>query len=146
MESTSKFSIVRIISAKLNLGDQGKLDSFFERAVKFLKKEIDGLKANLNVLKFNFDTIISDLKDQLQDAEDALKDSYEAVEIDNIINNDAQKKFLETYLDNISKCEKEVETINEKIEKETETYNEKVSDIQKEIEFREKRIAKIGAE
>ena len=52
---TSKFSIVRAISAFLKLGDDGKLDSFFTRIIKTLSKEVCAHKKNLDNLRFNHD-------------------------------------------------------------------------------------------
>ena len=144
--STSKFSIVRAISAFLKLGDDGKLDSFFGRVVKTLSKEIAAHETNLKTIAFNHEQKLDELKDNLEDAQAALADSFMKVSVEKIGTNEDQKVFMETYLSNIEKHEAAVERVESQIEALKEAHNERVEKINKDIASLKTRIAKIGAE
>jgi len=144
--STSKFSIVRAISAFLKLGNDGKLESFFTRVTKALGKEIAAHEKNLSNLKFNHDQAIDELNDSLEDAQVALNEAYMKVDMDQIGKNAEQSAFQEIYLDNLDNHELNVQAIEKRIESEKEAYSKAKSKIDEQIASLNKRIAKISAE
>ena len=142
----SKLLIVRAISSFLKLGDDGKLESFFARVIKTLKKEISAHEKNLSNLKFNHEQEIDDLKDKWEDAKVALNESYMKVEIGQIGNNADQAIFQEVYLNNLDNHEIAVQEIEKEIENAEEAFKKEEEEIKKQILSLEKRIAKIGEE
>lgn len=142
----SKFSLVRAISAFLNLGEAGKLDSFFTRVIKTLSKEVTAHKKNLENLKFNHEQKLDELNDSLEDANAALDEAYLKVDMDQLANNASQQSFQDIYLENIDNHELAVQKIEKKIQEEKDSYAEKVKSVQENINSLEKRIAKISAE
>ena len=144
--STSKFSIVRAISALLKLGDDGKLDSFLARVVKTLKKEVAILKKNLDTMKFNHEQNLEELNDKLQDAQEALADSYLQIDVARIGTNEAQTSYVDVYLENIDNKAAAVKLVEDKIAKAKEKYAEDAKAVQEQVDSLEKRIKTISEE
>lgn len=144
--STSKFSIVRAISAFLKLGEDGKLDSFFNRVVKTLSKEVAAHEANLKTMAFNHEQKMDELNDQYEDATSALEEAYLKVDMQKIGTNEDQKSFQEIYLSNIDSHEKAVKKVENEIKAAKERYEERVKDVKDQIASLQTRIKKISAE
>jgi len=122
---TSKFSIVRSICALLNLGEEGKLESFLDKVVKQLKKEITVVKKNQDTAVFLHEQELEELNDKLVDAQDALKDSYLSVNVDAIQTKEQQNSYIDTYLSKIDAKKAAVIAIEARIEDAVEKYNKK---------------------
>ena len=122
---TSKFSIVRSICALLNLGEEGKLESFLDKVVKQLKKEITVVKKNQETATFQHEQILEELNDKLVDAQDALADSYLNVNVDSIQTKEQQNSYIDIYLNNIDAKKAAVLAIEAKIEQVIEAYDKK---------------------
>lgn len=141
---TSKFSIVRSICALLNLGEEGKLESFLDKVVKQLKKEITVVKKNQETATFQHEQTLEDLNDKLVDAQDALTDSYLNVNVDAIQTKEQQNAYIDTYLNNVDRKKAAVIAIEEKIEAVTEAFNKKSEAATAEIASLEERLAVIN--
>jgi hypothetical protein len=141
---TSKFSIVRSICALLNLGEEGKLESFLDKVVKQLKKEITVVKKNQETATFQHEQALEDLNDKLVDAQDALTDSYLNVNVDAIQTKEQQNAYIDTYLNNVDRKKAAVIAIEEKIEAVTEAFNKKSEAATAEIASLEERLAVIN--
>jgi hypothetical protein len=141
---TSKFSIVRSICALLNLGEEGKLESFLDKVVKQLKKEITVVKKNQETATFQHEQALEDLNDKLVDAQDALTDSYLNVNVDAIQTKEQQNAYIDTYLNNVDRKKAAVIAIEEKIEAVTEAFNKKSEAAIAEISSLEERLAVIN--
>jgi len=144
--SKSKFPLVRAIKAFLNLGDEGKLESFFQRVNKTLKKENTVNTKNLENLKFNHEQNLETLKDRLEDANEALDRAYMNVNVDRIQTNEQQEAHVDVYLAQIDTQLAVVSGIEKEIEKAKERYTEEAKEIQDQIDSNKKRLAKVGEE
>jgi len=142
----SKFSLVRAIAAKLNLGEEGKLDNFFAKVVKTLTREMTALKKNLDTRKFNYEQELDELHDKLVDAQDALAGTYESVDVDSIKTNEDQNNYIDVYLNNINRATQKVRDIEARIKNLQETYEEGKEEIEKQIEAINVRIETVGKE
>lgn len=141
--STSKFSIVRAICAALNLGDEGKLDSFLDKVVKQLKTEITVIKKNQDTREFMHDQNLSELEDKLADAKDALTESYLAVDVDKIQTKESQNSYIDVYLNKIDSKKKAVKFIEDQIKDAKEEFNKTTEDFNAEIASLEERLSVI---
>jgi hypothetical protein len=141
---TSKFSIVRSICALLNLGEEGKLESFLDKVIKQLKKEITVVKKNQETTAFLHEQTLEELNDKLVDAQDALKESYLSVNIDAIQTKEQQNSYIDTYLNNVDKKKAAVLAIEARIEDATEAYNKKAEAFSAEVSSLEERLAVIN--
>ena len=146
MSSTTKFSIVRAIMAMLNLGEEGKLSSFFSKVEKKLKREINILSRNLETVKAKYEQKIEDLTDQLQDANETLNQAYYHVDVDTIQTNESQSNYVDVYLDNIDEKLMVVKSIQTQIEREKETFEKFQKETEEQIISLQKRIEIITAE
>ena len=142
----SKFSLVRAIAAKLNLGEEGKLDNFFAKVVKTLTREMTALKKNMDTRKFNYEQELDELHDKLIDAQEALKSTYESVDVDSIKTNEDQNNYIDVYLNNINRATQKVRDIEARIATLQETYEEGKEETEKQIEAIATRISVIGEE
>lgn len=145
VESTSKFSLVREICALMNLGDEGKMDSFFNKTVKKLNKEVSVLTKNLDTNTFNHEQKLDGFVDQLEDANEALKQAYRNVPVSRITTNEDQNSFIDDYLDNIDSKALDVKRIEESRDYVIKAYEEEQEDIQKQIDSLKRRIATISS-
>jgi ClpP class serine protease len=141
---TSKFSIVRSICALLNLGEEGKLESFLDKVVKQLKKEITVVKKNQDTAVFLHEQALEELNDKLVDAQDALRDSYLSVNVDAIQTKEQQNSYVDTYLNKIDAKKANVTAIEAKIEQVTEAYNKKSEATANEIASLQERLDTIA--
>lgn len=142
----SKFSLVRAIAAKLNLGEEGKLDNFFGKVVKTLTREMTALKKNLDTKKFNYEQQLDELHDKLVDAQEALAGTYESVDVDRIKTNEDQNNYIDVYLDNINRATQKVRDIEESIKVLQEAYEENKKVTEEQIAAINTRIETIGKE
>ena len=131
--TTSKLSIVNKIMAALNLGDNGKLDSFFGRAVKQLKREITQYKSNLSTELVARNIQKEDLEASLEDATGDLEAAYLQIDVKELNNNAAQDAYREQYFDRIESAESKITSLtndlkdlNTEIKDLTKTYDEKI--------------------
>lgn len=141
---TSKFSIVRSICALLNLGEEGKLESFLDKVVKQLKKEITVVKKNQDTAVFLHEQALEELNDKLVDAQDALRDSYLAVNVDAIQTKEQQNAYIDTYLSKIDAKKAAVLAIEAKIEQVIEAYNKKSEASAAEVASLQERLDTIA--
>jgi ABC-type Zn uptake system ZnuABC Zn-binding protein ZnuA len=144
--SVSKFAIVRKIAELLNLGTDGKLDSFLTRVVKTLSNEMKTLVKNLDTIDFRYKADRESLEDELEDAEEALATAYLNVNIDSINTNELQKAHVEEYLDMLDNHLEEVENVKSRLEKLDKRNEADIAETNERLESLKKRIAAISAE
>jgi len=144
--SVSKLFLVRQIAALLNLGDEGKLESFFQRVNKRLKKDNTLHTKNLENLKFNHEQTLDTLKDKLEDANEALQGAFTHVDINAIQTNGQQDQYVEVYMDNVDSHLARVQSVEKEIERENEGYEKEAKNIQDQIDSNAKRLSVIGKE
>lgn len=140
----SEFALVKKIVALLKIGDQGKLESFFSRVCKNLKKEISALEKTMDVAKFEFERNLDDLNDKLEDAQEAYTASLMQVDVESIKTNEDQNKYVDIYLSNIDRKHSEVIALENKITKLKEEYQQANELTEKQISSLKKRLAEVG--
>jgi chromosome segregation ATPase len=143
--SESKFSIVRAIAAKLNLGNDGKLDSFLMRIIKTLNNEIKAHKNNIRVTEFNHKEEVDVLNDKLEDAREELEDAYSDIPLEKVTTNSDQVDYMDAYLSKLDYKLNRVAALEKELEKSKESTTEIIdgfNDQIKDIETRIKAISK----
>jgi hypothetical protein len=143
--SSSKFAIVRSICALLNLGDEGKLDSFFTKVDKQLKNEITLLKKEMDTKEFISKQTLEELEDKLEDANVSLEEAYLQVDVDKIQTKEDQSIYVENYLENIDRKKTEVISLEDRIKTLKESFEKDVIKDSNEIKCLEERLKNISA-
>jgi len=144
MAEEKKLSIVERIVTFLELNDAGKLQAFFKREAKKLKRDIKGNEKNLDTLGFNHEQGMEELAEKLEDAELRLENAYLSVDMDSIKTNEAQESFSRQYWVSIELAEKAVQEIKTQVKDREEAFNNEKEDIEaqiKEIKYRIKKIS-----
>jgi len=144
--SISKFSIVKAIVTFFKLGEEGKIEAFFERERKHLTRDIKSLETASSVLTQQHENNLEDLKDKLEDAVQAVEDAYMNVDADKVASKLGAQQFSNHYWDAITIAEANVKTLEEDVELVIEAYTEKIKNNDKQIKERARRLAKISAE
>ena len=136
----TELGIVKKIMAKLQLGDAGKIGSFFAKQVKSCDRSIRDLRRNLETLKNQQSDDKLDLNDKLDDAKEALVDAYENVSPDDVKTNAKMGDFETTYWKRVTSALDLVKDIEDKQKSYKEKYNDNVKDINEQIEKYQARI------
>ena len=89
--------LVAIIAAALNLGDEGKLASFFAREERDLERSIKGRETNILTLKHNRDSRVLEIEDQIEDQGQALEEAYTNITPEDVATNADQRSFSKQY-------------------------------------------------
>jgi ABC-type Zn2+ transport system substrate-binding protein/surface adhesin len=142
--SKSKFAIVRAISIILNLGDDGKMESFLTKVIRTLEKEIVVFKKNFDVLKFNYEQELQEFQEKLEDAEASFQDSLLEIDPVRIKTNEQQTAYVETYLSNIDNKTLAIKSIEKRSLQLTEVFEKAKKEIQDNIASLEKRIKAVS--
>ena len=127
-------NIVERIAKLLKLDEKGKLEKFFTRLTKQLKRDAESLKHNLAAINFEFSAKMQQLKDSLEDAIVAASDSLDNVPIEVLNSNQSMDEYFGTYLDNIKRAEQKVTSIEQKIARLTEDNQFQIKEIETKIE------------
>ena len=127
-------NIVERIAKLLKLDEIGKLEKFFTRLTKQLKRDSESLKHNLAAINFEFSAEMQQLKDSLEDAIVAVSDSFDNVPIEVLNSNQSMDEYFVTYLDNIKKAEQKVTSIKQEIVNLTEDNQSQIKEIEAKIE------------
>lgn len=144
--SNRKFSLVTKIMAIFNLGEEGKLHSFFEQIEKKANLDIKKLEQNIKKAELDHEITMQSLNDNIEDAKQALDNAYVDIEIDELETNISQKRYMETYLRNIKDKEQRVESLEQEKKNTIEAFEESVEDFKKSIATIKSRLEKILAE
>ena len=145
VESKSEYALVRAIVNFFKLGEEGKIESFFEKQRKVMKREIARVETALSVRKLAHDNAIEDLEERLEDAGEAVNTAYSGVDPEKVASNALQAEFGPQYWRAIELAEANVKTLTEDIEKLTEKYDEDVKELKAQIAERKRRMSKISA-
>ena len=146
MSNTTKTpkGIVQRVLAALNLGDDGKVMSFFGHLEKYTNRDVVNIKANLSAAELEHTQNLETLADDLQDAKQSLKETYENVEIDRIQTNADQKAYMAVYLSRVTAAENVVANVEASINKAKERYDEFVKAEKAKIAKLEGRLITFG--
>ena len=135
--------ILAVVMSKFNLGNEGKLGSFYDRELKKLQRSVQGQKKTIETLQFNLGVEVEKLNDKLEDAQQAVQDSWEAITPDDVATNALQDSFSSQYWYGIESAERVVTQLEANIEDITKQYEDKIEAAEKQITLLEARIAKI---
>lgn len=127
-------NIVERIAKLLKLDEKGKLEKFFTRLTKQLKRDAESLKHNLAAINFEFSAKMQQLKDSLEDAIVAASDSLDNVPVEVLNSNQSMDEYFGTYLDNIKRADQKVTSIEQKIARLTEDNQFQIKEIETKIE------------
>jgi len=144
--SNRKFSLVTKIMAIFNLGEEGKLHSFFEQIEKSAKLDIKKLEQNIKKAELDYEITMQSLNDNIEDAKQALDNAYVDIKIEELETNISQKRYMETYLRNIKDKEQRVESLEQEKKDTIEAFEKSVGEFRKSISTIESRLDKILAE
>ncbi len=136
--------IVERIMAKLKLGDNGKLQNFFDKQIKNLKNEIKDYQKAIENEEYNSKNRIDSLKEAQEDAEVELQDAYDNVKPEDVETNAKQDQYAITYWQDIEDKEAVLEEIKMEIEEEEKNTKALIEAYQAQIKEREHRISKIS--
>lgn len=136
--------IVERIMAKLKLGDNGKLQNFFDKQIKNLKNQIKDYEKAIENERYNSGNRVESLREQQEDAEDELQDAYDNVKPEDVETNAKQDQYAITYWQAIEDAEAVLEEIKMEIEEEEKNTKSLIEEYQAQIKEREHRISKIS--
>jgi len=139
----SKYAIVNAVVVALNLGDYGKIEGFVQKTVKVLEREVDTLERNIVNAEHNFQTSLSENTEKLEDAQQCVEDAYTNLNPDNLKTNEAQRDYMETYLERIDTAEGKVLGIERSMEEEKERHDENIKEFKEQIAVRKTRITRL---
>jgi hypothetical protein len=140
----SEFFLVNEIAVALNLGDFGKVEGFFRKTVKSLGREIETAERSIVNVKHNAESVMRGLVEVLEDKQQAATEAYTNVAPEDLKNNDAQRKYMKTYLAAIAHAEGIVKGQEAIIKEAEEVTDAEVKRLTEEIDVRKAIIAKVG--
>jgi hypothetical protein len=130
--------------ALFNIGDEGKVQSFFDRQRKRLVRSVEANKRLMeNEIKFNYPGRLEVLTDELSDAKGAEEGSYLTLDVEKIGTKAEQDSYAIKYWENVDKLGAVVDAIEEQISKAKADHETVVDDLKDQITNAEARIAKI---
>jgi len=133
-----KNKLTLLVMTLFNLGDEGKVLSFFGRAAKKLKKDEKIIQQNLGTLELELTNLKDDYADALQDSIVKESDSWTNLEMDQLATNASQDDFMETYFSRIDAAEKATARLKERFE-------EEIKEKEEQIEATKESLAKVQA-
>lgn len=141
-----KNKLTLLVMTLFNLGDEGKVLSFFSRATKKLKKDEKIIQQNLGTLELELNNLKDDYADALQDAVVKEGDTWTNLEMDQLATNASQDDFMETYFNRINAAEKATERLKEQFEEQIKDKEEQIEDTKKSLEKVQAYIKKLEEE
>jgi hypothetical protein len=143
--SLSKLAIVRAAFAFLNLGDDGKIESFVNKVIRTLTTEVKIIAQNIAQKEFVFEQASDDLEEKLVDAKIACEHALIDINVDKIATNQAQSDYVDTYLNNLDEKVLAVSNIEKALEALKETYTKDIEELNKQADSTNKRIKLLSA-
>jgi uncharacterized protein YfcZ (UPF0381/DUF406 family) len=144
MEIKTPTTVRERVIAALNIGDEGKVLSFFSHLEKVTRKDITNIKANMSAALLEHTQILDNIKDDLVDAEQGVKEAYEAVDIDSIQTNADQKSYISEYLSQVNDAKAVITQLTEREERVVKAYNSYVEAENKRLTALEQRLVDFG--
>jgi hypothetical protein len=133
-DGKGSFSLTRKIDELFNLGDTGKLDSFFTRVTKDLKMDIAVHEKNIDTLRFNHEHNMVELKYDLEDSVEAVANTFTSVNMELIGDNSKQKSYSPIWLATVKAAMEERSDCEAAIEAAVEQYNAATEAIEADVE------------
>lgn len=140
---TTGLGLVDRILAFLQLGEDGKINAFFIKQVKRLKKDISNLEKNISTAKEIAKDSNEEVNEKIEDLKEQLNDAFMNISVEDVKTNELANDFEYTYWNRIAKIEADIkyqesiiEATNKKLESDIKGYESDIAD-------RKARIAKI---
>lgn len=128
-------TIVEKVKAFLKLGDDGKLQSFYDRLRKTIQRDVKTLETSRALLVSNFERTSDEFNDKIEDAREAVEAAWMNITPENVATNALQESFMVTYLQGIETAENTLGLIEER-------FKASVAAHESELEAIDKKIAK----
>lgn len=142
--TTEPTGLVARIMKFLKLDEAGKLQGFFDKQIKVLKREIETYNQAIKNSKYNSERTMDSLREKLEDATQEVEDAYADVKPESIETNAKQDEFARVYWNKVSRAEQKVENIKEQIKSEGEYLDKTIKVYEDQIAERQHRIDKIS--
>lgn len=142
--SCSKFSIVRAIVNLFKLGEEGKVEGFFEMLRRNYKRDIEKLDKKLEILEFNHKNSMEDLSDRIADAQLEVDNAFLNVDVDQLGTNAERENYAAKYWSKIELAEANLATLKEEQEAKVEAHEKEVKKQKEQIAERKRRLSKIS--
>lgn len=136
--SLAPTTLLERVKAFLNLGDDGKIASFYDKLVKQFKRDIKSVEASIQIAISNFEQVTDQYTDDIADANEAVEAAWLNVTAANVATNEQQAAFIEPYMDNVVRAEAKVKRIQA-------TYDAAKAAHNKEIEAANAKVAQGNA-
>lgn len=143
MEKTKTSGIVAKIMAIQNLGEEGKVGSFFYGLEKHYNSNISKLEHNLTSYKFKYDSEVDAIQDRLADAKEDLENAWLNIDLEKIQTREDQKEYINEYNNSISRAIAVIEGLEDELEKLEKSYKETVETTESQIYEYKSRLEKI---
>lgn len=143
-ETTVVSKLVTKICALLKLGEEGKVNNFFTRQLRDLRRNLDKAQRNVEMLNVARVDLITDFEDQMEDATKALEDAFLNVDVEQIGTNAQCDHYADAYWSSISAAERNIETIKSYHETALESANNQILEAEKVVAKLLSRIEKIS--
>ena len=143
MENKKTAGIVSKIMTILNLGEEGKVGSFFNGLEKHYSSHISKLEHNKKSLEFKYESDVDNLNDRLADAKEDLENSWLSIDVEKIQTREDQKNYINVYNQNISRATAVVEGLEDDLENLKKSHEDAIKDIENQIAEYTARLNKI---
>ena len=143
--STPKSMFEKVV-AFLKLGPDGKLQSFYTRLQRTVEQDIKRLNTSRSILVSNFQESTEQYQYDLQDAQEAVDAAWMNVTPEQVATNELQAQFMQTYLDNISRAESKVTSLESLRDSAVEAYNNALKQIDDKIAAANRLLVRITGE
>ncbi len=141
---STKTGIVAKILALLNLGEEGKIENFFEKQRKALQKDIKNLGKNLDTYEDQKAEALEELNEKLEDAKVKVEEAYTSVTVENVSTNEKANSFQDYYWDAVTRAENVVARLEAEIKTETEKYDKLIASVKDQTAKKQARLDKIS--
>lgn len=141
---STKTGIVAKILALLNLGEEGKIENFFEKQRKALQKDIKNLGKNLDTYEDQKAEALEELNEKLEDAKVKVEEAYTSVTVENVSTNERANSFQDYYWDAVTRAENVVARLEAEIKAETEKYDKLIASVKDQTAKKQARLDKIS--
>lgn len=143
MAKVTELKIVKEIMAAFNLGEEGKVGSFFNGLVKSINSDIAKLKQNIEVAKLEYAGKLREAEDSIEDAKAYLESVYTDIDLEKIQTREQQRAYEATYMKAISSAEFDLSMAEDNLKGLKNSHEDDIKDLNKRIEAAEARLTRI---
>lgn len=142
----SEFNLINKIVAHNELGDAGKLETFFSKVRKNLTREIETLNKRVELLEFNYTRSMEDINDATDDANAAVGAAFLNVNVSDVASNADIDLLIPSYWRGIELAQANLQTLEEKRATIVTAYEESLAEETAQITERIARLSTVSEE